>query len=292
MRTRIFVMILFVTMHVPSMAGPLPQTALEELLAADRSFAAEAAKRDLVSGITLMLDADAILPAPGAVFARGPGGAMTLLRTNPRNLGATATWSPVRGVISADGTRGLTFGFMSIRRSDGARETAKYLSYWVRRPAGWRVLAYHRTRREGTELPDGMMPPLLPGQMVTPRRDPAAMARHQASLAAAEAAFSDLAQRIGLGPAFGEVGTKDSVLISVGKDFVTGSRNIAQQGFGPETTSSVSWSSDATDVASSGDLGLSYGVVRPNAGTAGEPFAYFTVWRRNSTSEGWRFLAE
>src|SRR5690606_26041416 len=74
----------------------------------------------------------------------------------------------------------------------------------------------------------GLMPPALPGFMARPRTDPAVTQRHQASLAAAERAFSDRAQQVGLRTAFREYGRGDATnLAAGGAAFVTGAEAVA-----------------------------------------------------------------
>lgn len=192
----------------------------------------------------------------------------------------------------ADGRHGFTFGAMTVTREGGATEPGKYLAYWVKRPAGWRVLAYTRSRAKAPP-PTTMLPPSLPAATSRPDYMAGPRGANDASLAAAEKAFSDLAQKIGLGPAFGRVATDDAVLISIDNGFVIGGAEIERQGnFGTGPTSPVEWSSDGTAVAQSGDLGLSWGVVRPNPGVQGQPFAFFTIWRREAPDGAWRSIAE
>ena len=116
-----------------------PQSAVDELLAADRAFSAASAKTDLVSGLTAMFADDVVIPMPPGQFVDGKAAVAAALRTNADNLTARTEWAPVRGGISADGQHGFTFGYMTIHRQDGSDLPLKYLSYWVKRPEGWRV---------------------------------------------------------------------------------------------------------------------------------------------------------
>jgi hypothetical protein len=63
----------------------------------------------------------------------------------------------------------------------------------------------------------------------------------------------------------------------------------------PPTGSQVSWAPDRVIVASSGDLGVTVGTIRPNAPAAGAAAAgipFFTIWRRANSSAPWRYVAE
>jgi hypothetical protein len=143
------------------------------------------------------------------------------------------------------------------------------------------------------------MPPALPPRGVAPSTDGAVLARHRASLVAAEQAFSDEAQRIGLGPAFARHGSADAVNMGGPQSagFVVGAEAIGSAVSGGETgPSSVSWSADEALVASSGDLGVTIGWIRINApredGTTAPPIPFFTVWRRATPADPWRYVAE
>jgi hypothetical protein len=64
----------------------------------------------------------------------------------------------------------------------------------------------------------------------------------------------------------------------------------------PETGSTVRWAPDqGVIVASSGDLGVTMGTIVTNepdsAGVYGK-FTFFTVWRRASPDQPWRYVAE
>jgi hypothetical protein len=145
-----------------------------------------------------------------------------------------------------------------------------------------------------------MMEPSVPAQLLSPTIDAATIAAHYRSLVAAEGAFSDRAQKIGLGPAFAENGSADAMNMGGGNSasFVVGAEAIGRSiGAGaPQPTSPVAWSADTAIVASSGDLGVTFGVIRPNAPPpdASRPpgFSYFTIWRRPRPTDPWRYIAE
>lgn len=274
-----------------------PRAAMEELLAADRAFAAASARTDLVSGISAMFAPDVVMPLPDGTFAESADAATAALRENPANAGARVEWAPVRGGISADGRHGFTFGYMTVRQADGTVNPAKYLAYWVRQPAGWRVAVYRRSRRAEGEVSTDPLPPALPARMVPPIADEAVIAAHRTSLDAAERAFSDESQEIGLGPAFAKWGSEDAMNMGRGATFILGASAIgAAIGGGSTEPSPVSWAPDRVIVASSGDLGVTIGRIRQNApaadaqGPSSVPF--FTVWRRPTPDAPWRYIAE
>jgi len=277
-----------------------PASVAESLLAADRAFSARAAAHPLVDGLLAMFRDDVIVPgAPGRLY-RGTDEVRTYLRASP-DADGRATWTPIRAGISADGRHGFTFGFMTVTRPDGATTPLKYMAYWIRGGDDtWRVAGYKRARRPEGEASLTMMAPLLPGRLVPPTTDAATSDRHRASLAAAERAFSDRAQVTGLGPAFREFGAPTAVNMGgpASVPYVVGRDAIATLigASSPQQTSPVEWSTDVALVASSGDLGISFGFIRPNGkapdGSAQSGSPFFTIWHRPSPDAPWRYIAE
>ena len=283
-----------------SAADKTPQQAVEELLAADRAFSKASAQTDVVSGLTAMFAPDVLMPIPGNQFARGIAAATAALKNNASNLTAHAEWTPVRGGISADGQHGFTFGYMTTKQADGSIVPGKYLSYWVKTKDGWRVAGYKRSRAPADKKPSlEMMPPSLPAGLVAPTTDAAAIEQHRQSLDAVERAFSAEAQKIGIGQAFTKYGSADAVNAGGPNEanYVVGSQAIGRSvGAGSPTGSPVSWGPDSVLVASSGDLGVTFGMIRSNSpgpdGNSPSPIPFFTVWRRASPSDPWRYIAE
>lgn len=64
----------------------------------------------------------------------------------------------------------------------------------------------------------------------------------------------------------------------------------------PAEPSPLSWAPDRTLVASSGDFGVTIGLIRRNTPSADRNvppgFPFFTVWRRASMNDPWRYIAE
>jgi hypothetical protein len=269
---------------------------VDALLAADRAFAAAAARApSIADGLAPMFDAEAVMPLPGRGHLIGRDPILADLRASPAFQAGTASWAPVRGGISADGSHGFTFGFLTLTGGDPARRNRKYLAYWVRRPAGWRVAAWRQIVRPPGEVSTAMLPPSLPGFAARPARSARIVAAHRASLAAAERAFSDRAQEVGLRAAFREYGRADAMNMAAGAGFAIGLDAITAGFPEAETASPVRWSTTSSFVAASGDLGVSIGtIVRNGPVAAGEPagFPFFTIWRRERPGAPWRYIAE
>lgn len=280
----------------PALAATSPQAAADALLATDRAFAAASAKTDLISGLSAQFDEAVIMPLPGGKFAHGKAEAIAALKTNPDNPTSRTEWTPIRVGVSADGQHGFSFGFLTTRRQGKPDLAGKYLAYWVKRPGGWRVLAYKRAPRPEGEVSLAVMEPSLPAVIVPVTNDAATIAAHRKSLADAEKAFSDEARVIGLGPAFAKFGRSDGMNMGGGPGFTMGNEQIgAQSGEEGKKPTSVYWSSDDVAVASSGDLGVSWGVIRghrPEQGYPPEGSPFFTIWRRDGPSDPWRHIAE
>src|SRR5688500_135172 len=97
-----------------------PQSAVDELIAADRAFAAAGAPTDAVGALAAMFAPDVAAPAAGGTrFSTTAAEAIEALRSSPANNGARVQWTPVRGGVSADGLHGFTFGYMTMRAADG-----------------------------------------------------------------------------------------------------------------------------------------------------------------------------
>ncbi len=276
-----------------------PQSIVDELLAADRAFSVASGKSDVVNGLSAMFGDDIMLMHAGGV-ASGKAGATEALRQNQANAGASITWTPLRAAISGDGRHGFTAGFMNLRTADGKETPLKYLAYWQKQAAGWRVTAYKRGQAKA-------MPSLTPmanvlsAAIVAPATDAAVIEQYRKSLADAETAFSNDAQTMGIGPAFTRYGSPDAINLGppdvpvfiVGNDRI----GLAVGGGSQAPGSPVTWGPDVkTIVAASGDFGVTIGHIVPNApGPDGKPQPgrpFFTIWHRANPSAPWRYLAE
>lgn len=272
-----------------------PQAAADALLAADRTFATASANSEGLAAFGRMFDDDVVMfavPVPGFAHGRADGVA-ALARALGGETGRTE-WTPIRVGISADGQHGFTFGYTVTRRDGEPPRHGKYLSYWEKGPQGWRVSVYKRAPRPDGDISMDLSPASLPAALVPVSADAAAIEAARASLDSRERAFSAEAQRVGLGPAFAEFGSADAVNLGGGPEFIVGAQAIGDsQGSGP---SPITWAPDGgVIVASSGDMGLTWGFLRrtgpvPEGRLAEIP--YFTIWRRASPDAPWLYVAE
>ena len=121
----------------------------------------------------------------------------------------------------------------------------------------------------------------------------------QASLRAAEIAFSDHARAKGLGPAFLLFGAPDAINVGGPADttFVQGPEAISRAVSEGSEGIDIAWAPDIVRVAGSGDLGISLGYITIRVPAASPPqparrVAFLTVWRRDSPVAPWRYVAE
>lgn len=296
--TPIVSVLMALAIPIVCLAAATPQSAVDELLAADRAFSAASAKTDVVTGLSAMFASDIVIPNPPGEFAEGKAEVVAELGADADNARSWTEWTPVRAGISADGQHGFTVGFMTLHRPGGVTQALKYLSYWVKQSEGWRVAVYKRVHAGEGSPSRALMPPVLPEHLVPPSTDAAVIARHRESLDQAERSFSNEAQKIGIGPAFAQYGSADAVNLGgvSAAGLVIGADEIGRLvGAGqPAAGSAIVWSPDKVLVASSGDLGVTIGMIRPHAPAAGQPthFPFFTIWRRANTAAPWRYVAE
>lgn len=275
-----------------------PALLAQQLLDADRASSRSAQGRPFPAAFTPMFADDVRMPLRDSILV-GPAALLSSLGATA-DSGGTVSWTPVRVGISADGRHGFTAGVQFITRRDGSRHTARYLAYWVRDDdQRWRVAAWRR-RPLGIIVPDtSRLPAVLPGDMSRIDTDRSPSGNPYATLVAAEQGFSDEASRVGLGRAFAMLG--DDQAINMGRPddvaFVRGPTAIAALvagGQALEAPSAIVWNADTALVATSGDLGVTFGIIRPKQALPNGPkgAAFFTIWRRASRTAPWRYVAE
>ncbi len=281
-----------------SRVADTPAAVAKALLETDRWFAASAARGDMSAALATMFAEGVVTPAPGGLMI-GRDRIISALRASPDVVGSHATWTPIRVGVSADGQHGFTFGYFTLIKADGSRVPQKYMSYWHKFGPDWRVIAYKRGRAATGPTDTTLMPPALPAKIVAPINDAATMNKLRQQLMSEEASFSADAQQVGLGNAFVAFGTPDAVNMGGGASahFVVGNQAIAAMvARGDMKASQVHWGADTAFVASSGDLGITFGVIKANTVAPGaDPNAgssFFTIWRRADSKSPWRYVAE
>ncbi len=276
-------------------SGPA-QPSVNELLSADRRYAEASLRTNVIDGLSAMFADDVALFSPGQSVTTTAAEAIAILSRDTTSRSTRMDWVPVRAGISADGTQGFTAGYATLRRADGSTASQKYLSYWIKGPAGWKVAVYKRGRRPVGAGPMAELAPVLPQAHAGSVGDSRMIEQFRQSLAAAERAFSDDAQAVGLEKAFARHGSADAMNMggATGADFVIGAAQIGKVvGVDePATGSSVKWAPDRVIVAPSGDLGITIGTIRGTEAGSTLAVPFCTVWHRGSPNEPWRYVAE
>ena len=272
---------------VPSQATEAARAALSEIRAAESRALEQAQGKPPADAIVAIIDDKTRLYARGGPYV-GRELALSNLKANPGNKGSGTSWRPLKAGASSDGSHAFTLGYFDIAGGDPAIAGRFYLAYWMREPGGWRMVALKQGLRTPGATKSERLPDSIPA--VAPAAKPDAAAARD-SLVAAEKAFSDRAQVAGLGVAFTEFGRPDAV-----NGGTVGAAAIgADVSRGDNSPSPISWSSDEVLVAPSGDLGISFGTIRPNvAPPPGQPVAtpFFTIWMRDGPDQPWRYVAE
>lgn len=285
----------------PTLSTPArsPERATQDLLNADREWSRRAASVPFAVALSAMFADGVMMPLRSEILT-GRTAVMTALATSP-DTAARLRWTPVRAGLAADAHHGFTVGFLVATRPDGTQSYYKYLAYWVRESSGWRVAAWRRRPMNTVAIDSTILSPLVPEQLVLPSNNAAEIAGHRRGLMAVEGEFSNEANRIGVGAAFAQFGASDAVNVGppTAGAFIVGAEAIARSVAGTQplnAPSPIVWGADTALVASSGDLGITFGVIRAKNPPAGTPpnagAAFFTIWRKASRAAPWRYVAE
>jgi ketosteroid isomerase-like protein len=263
-----------------------------ELLAVDLAYAAAAKSVNLLDALVAPLAPQAVFLAPGPVFPRGPAAVRALLSATPSNALAKWSYAPIRVDVSSDGKEGYTMGYTELTNAAGAVAPGRYLSYWVKQSDGtWKVEAYKRIARAAGQVslkpPPGFETPDNKHRRYFPNTDAASEA---AAAAAADQAFSDLAQVVGNSAAFARYAApsaaQSGTSASVGWEF---GRAAIAAAHASEALGTFSWTPVIAHAAESGDLAFTVGWVFNSAGqTLGK---YFSVWQKQNTGE-WLYVVD
>jgi ketosteroid isomerase-like protein len=263
-----------------------------ELLSVDRAYAEAAKSVNLIEALVAPLAPEGVFLAPTPDFLRGPAEVRAFLATNPSNALSKFTWTPIRVDVSSDGREGYTVGYAETTLPSGAIAPGRYLAYWVRqRDNTWKVEAFKRILRAAGAVsltpPPGFETPDDKHRRYFPNTDAAAEAQ---AAAAADLAFSDLAQVVGNAQAFARYaapnGMQSGNSASVSWEF--GREAIAAAHAG-DPLGIFSWAPAIAHAAESGDLAFTVGWVFNAAGqTLGK---YYTVWQKQNTGE-WLYVVD
>lgn len=262
-----------------------------ELLEADQEYAVLASGTNLVEALVAPLSDDAVFLAPGGRITRGPDETRDVLLENPANIASRWEWFAIRADVSADGSRGYTYGYTELTLPNGAVLPGKYHAYWARQANGsWKIAGYKRSARAAGAVspvpPEGFETPTTKHRRYFPNTEPAEVLT---AVMAADVAFSDAAQVLPLGAAFARYAAPDGAQ--------TGGGGAVTWAFGPAAIAAayegvpagfVSWLPSFGDAAASGDLAFTAGFVRQGTNPFG---TYLSIWRRSDSGE-WLYVVD
>lgn len=273
---------------VATPAAPIDRADLDSLVAAERAFSRASVDRGMRAAFLENLGPDSTLfrpqPVPGADWTRG----------NP-DPGFTLVWEPVVAEIARGGDLGFTSGPYRVH-PEGLDEPAAghgtYATVWVRQPGGqWKV-------RVDLGVPHPEVPLRAPAFRDAPstelsdEAEPLGTelreARFREEIRSADVAF-DTAWREDARTAWRRVLAEDARVLRTGEiprdgsaaalEYLTGTRSAT-------TTGPGYWEPMEIGVASSGDLGYTWGAYD---GTR-ESGYYVRVWRREG--DIWRIVVD
>ena len=232
---------------------------IDEVVAAERAFAADVAQRGIKAGFLAVFDDRSLVFNPAPAKGTDVYGAIEDSKTQ-------LLWEPQVAAISKDGTMGFTTGPFRIPKADNPREsvgTGHFLSVWRKTANGWRIVFDAGAGGPAPEVKTyDVLPIELKGgssQLDHSRMDDAA----NADLTP----FLDSNSRLYYPRKAASIGAK-AVL-----------RTASDIGLEGTKTTQIG-------LTSSGDLGWSVG----EATLAGKPAFFARVWRHSSS--GWKIAAQ
>jgi len=272
--------------------------AVGSLLAADSALAVHASTG--IAALIANATPDAVLLHASAPVVRGRDAMAAMLDSLAARTHDRLAWTALRADVSADGTRGYTYGRGTRTTQvsehdiphDISHDTTRGIRYaaWWRRDAGaWRVAALLLIdERAGADTSARWS-----CTSVTP-----AVTRsvaHTTSDAAREVIAADstfAARSLVAGPAvaFAEYVADDGVSLGGASIPACGKRAVGAQ-FAGAAPGDLAWSPIIGDAAPSGDLGYTVGTATIRGEHGVRYSKYLTIWKRQPDGT-WRFVAD
>jgi ketosteroid isomerase-like protein len=251
---------------------------LQQVVAAERAFAARAQVVNARQAFAEFFAPDAVLFAPFA------SPAFPRLREAP-DWPVNIQWRPVAAAVSGAGDMGYTTGPSEYRQSPGEAPIGHghYTSVWQRQPDGRFLVRID----VGIEHPAPVVrapdwtppaaPPLSAPALPEPERESAAQALRDLDAQLGRAASLDA-----LAPMLAEEARwhRGGHLPVVGRGAVTSAL--------AERAESLQWSPESAVIAVSGDFGYVYGRGRWQRGADSGDLAYLNLWQRRAGA--WKLL--
>ncbi len=274
----------------PSSRG-VARSALDDLISAERAFAARSTSHGMRAAFLEYLGEDAVLFIPRA----SPG--RPFFESQPRTGQGRLDWAPIYAEVSRAGDLGFTTGPYEARAKPGVDSVTAYgnfVSIWTRDPLtyAWKVALDLGTTNERPAAADRLS--AARGASVRTRVQPAisdttsGVGDSSVYPLRADDLFIERATLEGTAAAF-DAADPDVRLYRDGREPIKGAaaaiatlRNLGER---------FAWYPSNSVEAQSSDIGYTYGTYGPAIPGAAELGAYVRIWRRGPTGR-WRLALD
>ncbi len=279
-------------------SAALTEDRLAPLFAADAAQTAAILQLGPVTGLLRSMRGNAVYLAAGIDLVRGTHDIRSVLEAETPDPDQTSVARTLAGGdLSADGTFGFTFGWLTRVAPNGVTY-GTYVAVWERGDGEeFRTTVYYTRSTPMPHLPARPGFPLfLGGAGAGGVPHAASLDEQRRSVIETDAAFAALSVAQGSGVAFPTYANPD-FLMSFGRNFVglVGSEEI-NENYGVSYPGEVlDWTPVYAGAAGSGDLAYTVGnvvdAITSDGVTATNYSKYLTMWAR--TADGaWRFIAD
>jgi ketosteroid isomerase-like protein len=274
----------------PPSLSPAQLTARNTLLSADSALST-AANASLHDALAVGAADSIVMLMPALPRIVGRADVLAAIDSLNAVTNRTMSWHPIRAELSADGTRGYTYGYgRRVALTDTLTSVApiQYLSFWQRDTTGWKLEAW-MVSAGGPDAPSSAPPacahPGPPEYSSRSADDAIATAR------TADLDFSARSVKSGAGAAFAQYVATDGASIGTGETEITCGRDAIAQALESIGPGVLTWEPVVADAAPSGDLAFTSGdaIIHGEHGLAYSK--YLTIWKR-SAGGSWLFVAD
>jgi ketosteroid isomerase-like protein len=274
----------------PAELSPAQITARNTLLSADSALSTTA-NSSLHNALAAGAADSIVMLMPALPRIVGRADVLAAIDSLNAVTNRTMSWHPIRAELSADGTRGYTYGYgRRVALTDTLTSVApiQYLSFWQRDSTGWKLEAW-MVSAGGPDAPASAPPacahPGPPEYSSRDANDAIATAR------AADLDFSARSVKSGAGAAFAQYAAPDGASIGTGATEIVCGRDAVAQSVQSLEAGVLTWEPVVADAAPSGDLAFTSGDATIH-GEHGLVYSkYLTIWKR-SANGSWFFVAD
>jgi ketosteroid isomerase-like protein len=260
---------------------------LNSLVRAEQAFASACSVQGTRSGFLSYLAADAVVFRPRPV-----NGAEWYARS--ADSGGRLAWEPLYADVSGSGNLGYTTGPWTFsREGDGVLGHGTYVSVWKREAGGeWKVVIDIGVLHAAPD-PAGALsgPPLFAPPGAASKSDSAGGKAERRRLSDASQRFFRAWSAGGMEAAYGETASEDVLTLRSGER----PARAKSEALHMVRSDTIPRSIEAMggDLAASGDLGYTYGVLGWGSGSggAGREASYLWVWKRSRDGK-WEIVVD